>query len=171
MAIARDVVWGGRIHKGKERERCLPCGPRQTRRDEHVRVGLPRASGRPYGCSPHVGSIQGCARRGSWGIARSSVRRGAQAWRWRFRSAHTAPNGFSGDDCRGGGGNEWRREASWCGGRGWVVWTARWCWQGVVREDVTDAGAAAAPVPSELSEWSPRPARCSHVLQGHPPLG
>ena len=37
--------------------------------------------------------------------------------------------------------------------------------------DVTDAGAAAAPVPSELSEWSPRPARCSHVLQGHPPLG
>ena len=90
-----------------------------------------------------------CAQRGLGGRAleRSS---GGSGMVVVVRVSYTAHHGTSGEDRRGGGGGGWRREASWCGGRGRVV-----CMHSTVvlagggEGDVTDAGAAAAPVPSE----------------------
>ena len=53
---------------------------------------------------PSRGFDTRCARRGGWGIARSSVRRGAQAWWWRFGFVYTAHHGTFGEDRRWGGG-------------------------------------------------------------------
>ena len=112
LAIDRNVV--GMPQERKRKERCLPCGPMQTRWDEHVRVGLPRASGRPYGCTALTCvRIWRCTRRGGWGIARArGFGGGGLAWWWRLGSARTLPRGTSGEDRRGGGGGGWRREAS-----------------------------------------------------------
>ena len=125
-------------------------------------MGLPRAHGRPYGCSPHVGSIQ-CTRREGWGIARSRVRlqgssmaiaaqvcaygiprdlRKGSPWRRRWRM-----------DGRGEGVR--RAEGEWRlvevrGGAGW----------GLVRET--------SPMPGRQQPRCHRrggaPARCSHEL-------
>lgn len=69
-------------------------------------------------------------------------------------------------------GRRWRMEERGelvrrAGEGGNVVCTARWCWQGVVRET--------SPMPGRHQPRCHRggeaPARCSHELQGHSPSG
>ena len=119
------AMCGGLRHQSeKVKERSVPYGPRQTRWGSHVRVGLPRASGRPYGCSPHVGSIQSC-------------------------TMLCAPRGLEvedGGERRAGAGV---RRAGEGGMHSTVVLAGGGEGDVSVTSDVTDAGAAATPVSSE----------------------
>ena len=112
-----------------------------------MRVGLPRASGRPYGCSPHVGSIQGVRAEGAGGSrARSfggGLRHGGGGSGLCIRLTTGPPERIAvGEEVEDGG----ERRAGAAGGGGWYVHSTV---AGGGEGDVTDAGAAAAPVPSE----------------------